>query len=129
MDLKINMEMLAFLGGLLTNLIVVVVMFTTMRNRLGFLFQLFQDALKDSKAQVLKFDLLHQRHFDHAANTGIHQESMSRETLAVHFQTLELATNGLATQFRSHTEEDMEVFRSISKDLQDIRDRLPAKAV
>ena len=129
MDLKINVEMLAFVGGLLTNLIVVVVIFTTMRNKLAFLSQLFRDALRDWKTQVEQFNKLHQKHFDHAANTGIHQESMNRETLSVHFQTLEAATTGLANQFRSHTEEDMEVFRSISADLRQIRDRLPAKAV
>jgi len=105
-----------------SNVVAVVVMLTTMKNKLTFLTELFQSSCVEAKEQVRRQDALHAQHFAHAANTGIHQESMSKETISVHFASMESSIRTLSSQFEKHSTEDMEVFKEINSHLSALRE-------
>ncbi len=125
MDLKTGLEIAGFSIVVITNIVGIVAIFTTLKNRLSFLTDLFHASVLDNKAQIVRCETMHQRHFDHAANTGIHQESMSKDTLTLHFSTMQSDIKTLGEQFANHSKQDMEIFNSVNENLQKIRDRLP----
>jgi hypothetical protein len=127
LDFKDGLLIAGFAIGVATNVATVVAIFTTVRNKLAFLTETFAAFVVDNKSQIVRLDGLHERHFSHQANTGIHQESMSKDTLALHFSSIEANIRTLGEQFASHSREDMEVFRSVNENLNKIRERLPSK--
>jgi hypothetical protein len=127
MDMGAKIALAGVLLAVLTSVVSVVAIVIGMRKDVSFLRSLYTQSVKDTKDQVERMDKLHQRHFDHAANTGIHQESMSKETLSLHFTTMQATIQGLSQQFTRHTEEDMAIFRDINLNLKEIRNRSEAK--
>lgn len=125
MTLEQGLEIAGFSIVLVTNIVGIVALFTTTRNKLSFLTDLFKASVVEGKAQVLRCDGLHQRHFDHSANTGIHQESMSKDMLSLHFSNMQADIKTLGEQFAAHSKQDMEIFQSVNDNLQKIRDRMP----
>lgn len=121
-----NIKLWGFVILVGSNLIAIVVMLTTMRNKLSYLSDLFSLAVADGKAQIIRQDAIHAQHFAHAANTGIHQESMSKDTLTLHFSSMESQIKTLGEQFAMHSRDDMEVMRALKEELGRIRERLPA---
>lgn len=124
MDLKTGIEIAGFALLVISNLVVIVSVFTGIRKDVGFLRTLYTQSAEHTKIEIARIDGLNEKHFAHAANTGIHQESMSKDTLTLHFSTMNASILALTEQFRAHTEEDMTVIRTIGGDLKEIRERL-----
>ena len=120
MDLKNKIELVLAIIATVSVVVSVVAVFTTVRNKLDFLTQLFQ-------AAVARFDIYHKQHFDHAANTGIHQESMSKDMLALHFENLKSTIAAQSSQLAKHVADDMEVLRDIRDELKRIHAVLPSR--
>lgn len=126
MDLKSGIELGGFAILVLTNLVLIVAAFTGIRKDVGFLKTLHASFVEETTREIVRLDNHHQKHFDHAANTGIHQESMSKESIGLHFRGIEETVKSLGEQIRTHAEEDRGSFRDIEQDLKEISGRLPA---
>lgn len=116
MNIPLNAASIGVMILLLVNLVTVVTGYTNLR----------RDAKsnKESTALVAATVLtLSNRYDTHVSNSGIHQESMSREAITLHMSLITAQLTNLTAEFKQHSIADMEIFKEIRTDLKTLTDR------
>lgn len=105
----------------LTNVVLITVSFTSVKNEVKAVRNAQVDAVKDRKESDDKFEKLHGMHFAHAAKTEIHQEAMSRAETILHVESAKAQVSNIGLQLKAHSEADMAIFEEMKEDLKEIR--------
>ncbi len=116
MQIPFNAATISLIIVLISNLVLIIAGYTNLK----------RDAASNKDATIalaVTVNALSIKYDSHVGNSGIHQESMSREAIGLHFQaaTAQIAT--LVKAFADHSKEDMDVFRGIQADLKILTER------